>query len=48
MCPTQGYQADAKNRSTRPLVLGWSVIVLQDGITDLAESRFVPLRLDRM
>lgn len=45
MCPTQGYQADPKLRSTRPPVIGWTVIMQQDGITDHAESRFIPLRL---
>jgi len=43
MCPTQGYQSAARIRSTRPPVLGWSVILQQGGITDHQESRFVPL-----
>jgi hypothetical protein len=45
MCPTLGYQSDAKIRSTRPPVLGRSVIIHEDGITDHSESRFVPLLL---
>lgn len=44
MCPTQGYQSDAKIRSTRPPVLGWTVIIQETGVTNHRESRFVPLR----
>lgn len=43
MCGTQSYQADAKIRSTRPPVRGWSVILQQNGVTDISQSRFVPL-----
>jgi hypothetical protein len=43
MCGVQGYQSDAKIRSTRPPVLGWSVIFQENGITDHAESRFISL-----
>ena len=45
MCPAQGYQADAKIRSTRPPVIAWTVIMQEDGVTDDAECRFVPLKL---
>jgi hypothetical protein len=44
LCPTQGYQADAKIRSTRPPALGWTVIVQENGITNHRESRFIPLQ----
>ena len=43
MCPTKGYQSVARIRSTRPPVIGWSVIIRQDGVTDHSESRFIPL-----
>ena len=43
MCPTQSYQGSAKIQSTRTPVLGWSVIIQQNGVTDLTQSRFIPL-----
>jgi hypothetical protein len=37
----QSYQSDAKIRSTRPPVMGWSVIFQEGGVTDHSESRFI-------
>jgi hypothetical protein len=42
MCPTQSYQGNAKIQSTRPPVLGWCLIVQENGVTNHAESRFIP------
>jgi predicted phosphodiesterase len=43
MCGVQSYQGSGKIQSTRPPVLGWSVILQTNGVTDIAASRFVPL-----